>query len=433
MNEATDHDTAPATRGMSTGRILLSTAILIAAAAVGYVMLYGVPGSAAEATAAPTPSQESAAPATIQAPAATPVAVETASAVRDDLVMQITATGVAEATRQLEVQSQVGGTLARLPVREGQVVAEADLLAAVDNTELALKVQIQREALVRSMARYAQNQAFLAADAERSDAMRELADAQDQMVSGVMSAEQFRSIIDDARFDRLFDTITRSEVMAAQDSLLSNRANYALAELDLERAQTLAPFKGQIAALEVVVGQRLNAGAKLMTLVDSDPIRVRVAVLESEAGLVRIGRRAAVIFAAYPAETFMGSVDAINPLVDPETKTLEVIVSLANADLRLRPGMFAQITLDTQIFRDRLLVPSTAVLLRDDRPMLFTVKEGRSQWVYIRKGLENADWVEVLEGVEAGDEVVTDGHYTLAHDAAVRVVEAADTQPDRRP
>ena len=56
--------------------------------------------------------------------------------------------------------------------------------------------------------------------------------------------------------------------------------------------------------------------------------------------------------------------------------------------------------------------------------MVFRVRNGRSDWVYIKKGLENQDWVEVLEGIDPGDEVIVSGHYSLAHDAAVRVVEA---------
>ena len=101
-------------------------------------------------------------------------------------------------------------------------------------------------------------------------------------------------------------------------------------------------------------------------------------------------------------------------------------VTLANPELRLKPGMFAQITLDTEIFTNRLVVPANAVLLRDERPMLFVVLESRSNWIYIQKGLENTEWVEVMDGVAPGDEVIVSGHFSLAHDAAVRVVEDAD-------
>ncbi len=419
------------TSGTGLVRLLISTLVLIALAGVGYVALVGWPETASEAEAeAAVRADNDAGVSTLAAPAAMPVPVETAIAERSDLVMKITAIGIAEASRQLEVQAAVASTITQLPVQEGARVTGGDLLAAVDDTELRLKVQTQRETLVRAMARYAEKQAFLNDDSATSSTMREMMQAQEAVIGGVMAPGQFRAIIDDPRFDAIFETISREEVMASQDSLLTSRANFQTAEIELARARTLAPFKGQIAKLEAVVGQRVSPGTKLLTLVDADPLRVRVDVLESEAGLVREGRRAEVVFAAYPGQTFVGSIEAISPLVDADSKTLDVIVSLPNPELRLKPGMFAEIMLDTEVFRDRLLVPGTAVLLRDERPMLFVVEDGRSRWVYIRRGLENRDWVEVLEGIEPGDEVVTSGHYSLAHDAAVRVVDSDDSGKD---
>jgi len=401
-------------------RILISTVLLIAIAVAGYVALNGVPADAdAPAEGSGQAEAQEAEGASIQAPPSVPVPVVTASADRRELVMKITATGNAEAPRQLELQAASAGELAEVSVTEGQVVEEGQLLAAIDDAELQLNVRKAREALVTAVANFSENVAYIkeygGADADALEA--------GAFVS-LIDAEDFRTLIDDPRFDELFSTITRDEVMAARDNLLTQQANFEQAELQLRRARTTAPFAGQIAEIEVVVGQRVTAGTKLATLIDANPIRVRVEVLESEAGLVRVGRRAEVHFAAYPGETFVGRVEAISPLVDPEERTLEVFVMLPNGDLRLKPGMFAQIILETQIFPGRLLVPADAVLLRGDRPMVFRVLNGRSDWVYIEKGLENPEWVEVLEGIDPGDEVIVSGHYSLAHDAAVRVVDA---------
>ncbi len=414
MNEA---EPAPRPKPL---RILISTALLIGLAAAGYVALNGLPAGGDTAAETPVEAESGEAEgASIQAPPSVPVPVVTAPADRRELVMKITATGNAEAVRRLEMQAASAGDLVEVNVTEGQVVEKGQLLAAIDDTELRLNVRKARESLVMAVANFSENVAYLKEyGGEDSRALEASAFA------SLIDAEDFRTLIDDPRFDELFSTITRDEVMAARDNLLSQQANFEQAELELARARTTAPFAGQIAELEVVVGQRVSAGTKLVTLIDANPIRVRVAVLESEAGLVRIGRRAEVHFAAYPGETFVGRVGAISPLVDPEERTLEVLVMLPNDDLRLKPGMFAQIVLETQIFADRLIVPANAVLLRGDRPMVFRVLNGRSDWVYIEKGLENSEWVEVLEGIDPGDEVIVSGHYSLAHDAAVRVVDA---------
>jgi multidrug efflux pump subunit AcrA (membrane-fusion protein) len=415
-------DPAPRIRPV---RVAASTLLLLGLAFGAYVAFNGMPSFAAAPAgdaAAADPTGEADASASVQAPPSMPVAVVTATAERRELIMKITATGNAEAPRQLELVASSAGDLTDVPVREGEVVEQGQLLARIDDRELQLNVRKARERLVTAVANFSENVAYLK-DYGGADA----ADLEAGAFASLIDADDFRSLIDDPRFDELFSTITRDEVMAARDNLLSQQADFEQAELELARAHTTAPFRGQIATLDVVVGQRVTAGTKLVTLVDANPIRVRVNVLESEAGLVRVGRRAAVHFAAYPGETFVGQVEAISPLVDPEERTLEVLVMLPNDDLRLKPGMFAQITLDTQIFADRLLVPADAVLLRGERPMVFRVVNGRSDWVYIQKGLENADWVEVLEGIDPGDEVIVSGHYSLAHDAAVRV---ADSEAD---
>lgn len=411
-------------------RLLASTVALAVIGGGIWVYLYGLPdlgGSeeAAAATEAEAAPADSGAADGLAAPPAVPVPVETAIARRGDLVMKITATGTAEAARQVVVAAAESGFIDRLEVEEGDVVEQGQLLLALDDAELQLNLQRARERLVSTLANYAQNQLFVG-----EEATGDQAEATSQVLAGLVSPETLRALIDDPTFDSFFQSISREEVIAARDQLMATRADYAAAELAIERATVEAPFGGQIADMKVVQGQRVSAAAELFTLVDASPIRVRVEVLESEAGLVRRGREARVRFAAYPTETFTGRIETISPLVDPERKTLQVIVNLPNPNLRLKPGMFAQIALDTEIFQDRLLVPASAVLLRDDRPMLFVVRDGRSEWVYIQKGLENAETVEVLEGVEPGDEVIVSGHYSLAHDAAVRVIEPGDGSDD---
>lgn len=402
-------------------RIVLSTALLVGLGFAGYLTLRSPTG--AEDAAGGSGVAE-AAPATddadvsVEAPRSIPVPVVTAPATRRELTMQITAIGNAEATRELELSASGSGDVTAVAVTEGQVVQAGDLLVAFDDTELRLAVQRARESLVTAVANFSENVTYL-----KEYGGRDASELEAAAFGSLIDPEAFRTLIHDRRFDELFQSITRDEVMAARDNLLTQQANYEQAERDLARANVTAPFAGQVSSLDVVVGERVSAGSPLLALVDANPIRIRVGVLESEAGLVRVGRRADISFAAYPGEQFVGRVEAISPVVDPEEKTLSVLVSLPNDALRLKPGMFAQITLDTQIFEERLLVPAAAVLLRDERPMVFRVINGRSDWIYIRKGLENDEWVEVLEGIEPGDEIIVSGHYSLAHDAAVRVVE----------
>ncbi len=133
---------------------------------------------------------------------------------------------------------------------------------------------------------------------------------------------------------------------------------------------------------------------------------------------------AEVTFPAYPGETFHGRVVHINPMVDPETKTTKVTVRLENPDKRILPGMFAYAKLEAQIFKDRFLVPKEAILVRDQRKLVFIIRDGLAKWCYVETGLENEEFAEILDstfGLKPGEMVITSGHYTLVHDARVTV------------
>jgi RND family efflux transporter MFP subunit len=212
------------------------------------------------------------------------------------------------------------------------------------------------------------------------------------------------------------------------------------AMLDLERTTVRAPFAGTVADREVDAGQFVSQGDPLLTVVDLDPIKVEVQVLEAEVGYLADGRSASVVFAAYPGETFTGRVVSINPRVDPETRTARVTLHLPNPDHRIKPGMYARVSLDAQSYPDRILVPRSALLERDRRPMLFVYdgddSEGRAEWRYVCPGLESDSIVEMMspcdEGeVAPGEIVLVDGHHYLVHDAIVRLVDDPAEQGGR--
>lgn len=392
----------------------------------------------------PAAASESATQGSFRAPAALTVPVTAAEAVRGDLVMKITATGTAEAVRLLKVAAEVGGKVEQIAVAEGQKVEAGQLLIALDDTELALRRDQAEEAMINRVMRFANDQLIVPGDEDSVAGRRtESGESAASFLQRMISQEGYQTIREQPNLEQRLKSITREDLFSAQAEFTAQRVGLEMAELNLRRARITAPFAGQVAGIESVggasggswpvVGQQVSPGTDLLLLVDADPIRLRVEVIESEIGRVHVGRRAEVTFTAYPEETFYGTIETISPVVDKERKSLSVTVSLSNADGRLKPGMFAQVTLDTEIFKDRLLVPASAVLLRNQRPLVFIIRDGRAQWQYIEKGRENADWVEVLAGASAGDVVVTGGHFTLAHDTPVSVQKPSEGADDRVP
>jgi membrane fusion protein (multidrug efflux system) len=257
-----------------------------------------------------------------------PQPVTGAEVVRDTLWIRVGAAGQAEAFRRTALTAQVEGVLQSLVVRENQAVGSGQALLQLDTTEYALGVAQARADLLSAETTY-----------------RELVLFDDEIQDAQVRAER-------ERIARSRSGLDQSEVQLRQ------------AELQLARASATAPFSGRIADVRVVEGQYITAGTELLTIVDLDPIKVEVQVLEAELGFLGEGRRAEVTFAAYPGEIFVGAIETINPVVDPEYRTGRVTVLLRNADHRIKPGMYAEVSLDAEALPDRVIIPRSAQIGR---------------------------------------------------------------------
>jgi RND family efflux transporter MFP subunit len=217
----------------------------------------------------------------------------------------------------------------------------------------------------------------------------------------------------------------RGEIAAARSGVSVARADLERARLNMERTEIRAPFDGILTGLTLSPGQQVMVNQTICTLVDNINIEADVGVLEADVGKIRPGGSALL---AVPAlgESFDVTVDVVSPQFDRETRTCQVLLRVKNEDGRLRPGMFARALIAGERFEDRLLVPREAVLMRDDRPLVFKVEGDRAKWLYVELGEGNDRLMEiksVLQGgtLDPGERVIVSDHLTLAHDAMVKV------------
>ena len=314
--------------------------------------------------------------------------------VKDTLVISVNATGQAAAFRQIPLSVEVAGRIASLPYRENDPVAAGAVLLALDTTEFAFNLASANTRLKQAQANY---RAEILTDYRITDpALRASRDTAARMKSGLAEAE----------------------------------IQLQRAKMDYERVRLRAPFSGRVANIKAVAGQRVGPGAEVMTIIDIDPIKVEVQVLESQVGFLARGRKAQITFAAFPEEVFNGEIETINPIVDQATRMARVTVTIPNARGRILPGMYARVKLDATRLADRILVPRTAILQRGrDLVMVYRPEgdHGVAEWRYVTIGQGNDDVVEILDNpdtkmVAPGEIVLTNGHYTIAHDAPVKLV-----------
>lgn len=319
------------------------------------------------------------------------IAVEGTEAVRGTLVLSVSASGEAEAWRRAVLTAEVGGRVERVAVGESDRIGGGEVVLSLDPADRQLALDEAEAALREAEGKYREQLLF---DRDLDEDVRRERESAARLKSG----------------------LDRAEIQRKR------------ARMDLDRTRVRSPFPGRVASLMVVRGQMVGQGAELMTVVDLDPIKVQVQVLEGELAHLAPGGRAEVRFSAFPEETFQGRIESINPMVEQQTRTARATVLVPNPDGRILPGMYARVQLEAQRIPDRILVPRTAILERDRRTMLFVAEDGRAKWRYVTTGLENEEYVEILEHPETevvapGEVVLTGGHFTLTHDASIRLVD----------
>ncbi len=367
----------------------------------------------------------------------TPIPVKVAKARRDKLVITLKSPGEAITNRMVTVKSEVEGVIKNILVEEGQHVKQGDLLIELDDRKYRLELeQVQADRLSRLSELLLEEQ-FAGAEEETAEfekekiqrSKQEYEKAQKLFRKGMISENEYEEIYRKYELALIESGERKQEVRSASKGLTQAEIAVKKAQMNLEKTKIKAPFSGIVTDIQVSPQEHITAGRDLFMLVNISRIQVHAKVLESEIGKMEVGREVNLKFSAYPERVFKGRVKAISPIINPEDKTCKVIVDVANPEEEIKPGMHAEVEIAAEIHRDKLLIPQEAVLVRGGRKLAFVVEGDLAKWRYIQVGLENDDYAEVLpseregEGIKEGETIIVDGHFTLAHDARVRIQE----------
>ncbi|HEX7029778.1 MAG TPA: efflux RND transporter periplasmic adaptor subunit [Gammaproteobacteria bacterium] len=316
------------------------------------------------------------------------VPVEVAAAYSGAVSAFYTGTTTLEAERDAEVVAKVGGVVRELFVEAGDRVEAGEIMAKLDDDRLRLEV-----------ARAEANVAKLEQEYRRN---RQLHEAQ------LVSAEAYQRL----GFEL--------EVM---------RAELGLAKLQLDHTEIRAPFDGVVAARHIKVGNMIEQNAPVFRVTTYEPLIARLHVPERELNKLAVGQAAALRVDALPGQDFEGIVDRVSPVVDANTGTFAVFVALEDTGGKLKPGMFGRLDIVYDVHADAVLVPRAAVVIEDAKSAVFVIRDGHAQRQAVTTGYANNGSVEILDGIQPGDQVVTVGQNSLKDGAPVAVINAK-TEPE---
>jgi len=195
------------------------------------------------------------------------------------------------------------------------------------------------------------------------------------------------------------------EVRNRQGILVQRRSEVALARQQLAETTLYAPFDGAVRERKAAIGEYFIAGAPVATIVRLHPLRLRIEVPEREAQGVRIGLPARVTVEGDPS-VYSGRVARLSPAFEEQSRTLIIEAEVDNQQGRLRPGSFAKAELQTSTSQGVVTVPAAALVTFAGIQKVFTVKDGKSLERPVVVGRREADWVEIAEGLKAGELVV---------------------------
>jgi Cu(I)/Ag(I) efflux system membrane fusion protein len=187
----------------------------------------------------------------------------------------------------------------------------------------------------------------------------------------------------------------------------------------------VSPISGVVTAKNVVEGARVSPGEAPYEITDLSMVWVMADAYETDIRRIRIGMKARLTLAAYPGRVFEGQVVFVDPLLDPKSRTAKVHLHFDNATRELKPEMFGEVTLQTAS-KQGLRIPADAVLRAGNQDVVFLARgEGKFEPRVVELGAKNDDQIEVVAGLEAGQEVVTRANFLVDSESQLRASLAA--------
>lgn len=403
--------------------LTLSIGIVIAACLIYFLLLKKNPNASPE-DSSQVSSEE------VRNVEDTPLPVKVTLVRKDDLIIKLKSPGEAVTNKKIILKAEVSGVIKNLNVEESKHVKKGEMLVELDDKEYRLSLEREEADRLRYLSEMLLEKRFSAAKEtpsrshkeEIKKAEEEFGKARQLFRKGLISRVEFEKTSKQYEVILIESGEKKDEIRAASKGLTQAEIAVKQAQMNLEKTKIRAPFSGIICDIQVSPQEHVTSSRNLFTLVNISRIQVHAKVLESEIGKMKVGREVDLRFSAYSGKVFKGKVKAISPIINPADKTCKVTIDMANPQEEIKPGMHTEVEIAAEIYKDRLLIPQEAVLSRGGRKLAFVFNDGLAKWRYLEVGLENEDYVEVLDGVKEGEQVIIEGHFTLAHDARVRIV-----------
>ena len=303
-------------------------------------------------------------------------------------VDEVGAVGTLRADEAVTIRPEIAGRVVEFRFNEGQAVARGAVLVRLDQSELGAVLESSRAQLKWEQQRM-----------ERAEDMHR------------------KGFISQQGLDYQRTNLVRARAKLAED------------EAKLAKTEMRASFAGVTGLRQVSEGQYVAAGTDIARLEKIDQLKLDFRVPESFVGKLKAGQAVKVLLDAYADKPFAGSVYAIEPAVDEQTRTVLLRARVANTELKLRPGMFVRVQVQLGVRDKAVWIPEAAIVPRGQVSTVFRVVQGKVEVVQVQTGTRKLGEVEIVKGVAAGELVVTEGTQKIGPGSAVLLL---DNSPPKK-
>jgi len=310
-----------------------------------------------------------------------PMPVEAATVTPTPLTRTVQAVGSLRSGESVMIRPEVAGRVAEIGFDEGGAVEAGQVLVRLDAAAEQARVASAEAQLALSRANY------------------------------VRAQELARK-----------NNVSQAALEEAASRMRVDQAAVAVARTALEKMEIEAPFAGVVGLRQVSVGAYVAPGQDLVNLESLHPLKVDFRVPEVFAAQLSPGQTVEIDVDALPGEPVRGEVSAIDPRVDVNGRSLMLRAVVPNPDASLKPGMFARVTLVLEEKPDALMVPEQALVPKGKAQLVVRIEDGKATYTPVRIGQRQDGLVEIVDGVKAGDQVVTAGQIKLQPGKPVQVM-----------
>ncbi|MTI70992.1 MAG: efflux RND transporter periplasmic adaptor subunit [Firmicutes bacterium] len=320
---------------------------------------------------------------------------------------EVTYSGKVHADKDVLVMPKIMGKISNVYVSVGEEVKKGEKLFTLDKEDIQKRVDQAKVALNQAKANYEMTK--------------------EKIENAKTSFERTKKLYEEgavskAQYEQAKVQASDSSLEAAKGGVNQAQVQYDQALDSLDNTSIEAPISGKVASVNIEAGEFATTSQPSMTIVDTDKVYVQINVTENIINELFKGKGVKVDIESASSKDILGKIDSVSPAPDSRTQMYPVKIYMENNNGLIKPGMFAQVRLDTNIKNNTMVVKSEAVVEENGEKVVFIISDNIAKLRKVNVGLDTGEYIEILGGLKGNEKLIIKGQNYVEDGSKVKVV-----------